>query len=91
MEVRLCMHITDDYHEKIHRWLAAPDPSVNQDEACKKRQETTGLWFIQSKVFESWKVKSGSMLWLHGIPGCGKILPFHPTCLRERKAGALVH
>ena len=69
---------TDVHREKVHQWLAAPDPSINQNEACRRRQEGTGLWFIRSKEFENWKIKPGSMLWLHGIPGCGKSL-YLPT------------
>ncbi|KAH0534081.1 hypothetical protein FGG08_007315 [Glutinoglossum americanum] len=65
-------HLADDHLEKIHRWLSAPDPSLNYNEARKKRQAISGAWFIGSKRFAEWKTQPDSFLWLHGIPGCGK-------------------
>ena len=66
------MPITLD--EKLGKWLSAPDPSSNHNEACAKRQATTGDWFIQSSNFAKWKEDRNSLLWLHGIPGCGKTI-----------------
>jgi NACHT domain len=63
---------TDNHYEKIHRWLSAPDPSSNHNEARKEWRATTGEWFIGSRQFTDWKSKPDSFLWLHGIPGCGK-------------------
>lgn len=40
--------------------------------ALEKRHAGTGLWFIGSRAFADWEQHSGSFLWLHGIPGCGK-------------------
>ncbi len=59
---------------KLGKWLSAPDPSSNHNEACAKRQATTGDWFIQSSNFAKWKEDRNSLLWLHGIPGCGKTI-----------------
>ena len=59
---------------KLDEWLSAPDPSSNHNEACAKRQATTGDWFIQSNNFAKWKGDSNSLLWLQGIPGCGKTI-----------------
>jgi hypothetical protein len=64
----------DDQRKEIHRWLSPPDPSFNHNEACKKRLDKTGTWFITSEQFSDWKVNSNSFLWLHGIPGCGKTI-----------------
>ncbi|KAH0547714.1 hypothetical protein FGG08_000204 [Glutinoglossum americanum] len=64
----------DDRKRKIYQWLSAPDPSSNHNEACKKRQPTTGTWFIESKQFSDWKANPNSFLWLYGIPGCGKTI-----------------
>jgi hypothetical protein len=52
---------------KIRQWLAPPDPTSNYIEALKKRQPTTGTWFIESTEYSIWKRNPGSFLWLHGI------------------------
>src|SRR2546423_6414390 len=57
----------DEHLQKIHRWLAAPDPSSNHNAACGKRQLTTGSWFVGGSQFARWKAASDSMLWLYGI------------------------
>jgi ankyrin repeat protein/Cdc6-like AAA superfamily ATPase len=59
---------------KIHKWLSAPDPSTNYQKALKQRQDGTGLWFLESEQFTSWKIEAASCLWLYGIPGCGKTI-----------------
>jgi Cdc6-like AAA superfamily ATPase len=60
--------------EKIERWLSPPDPSTNYNKALQQRQESTGLWFLQSDTFAKWKTQQNSLLWLYGIPGCGKTI-----------------
>ncbi|KAF2811530.1 HET-domain-containing protein [Mytilinidion resinicola] len=59
---------------KIRQWLSPPDPSLNYEKALKQRQADTGLWFLESDEFAKWKIDTGSFLWLHGIPGCGKTI-----------------
>ncbi|PVH92845.1 HET-domain-containing protein [Periconia macrospinosa] len=59
---------------KIRRWLAAPDPSVNYQNALKQRQQDTGLWFLESEPYTNWRVDAASFIWLYGIPGCGKTI-----------------
>ena len=63
-------------HDKIRQWLAGPDPSSNYNTALKKRHQGTGSWLLGKKVFRSWKQDpgSGSVVWLYGIPGCGKTI-----------------
>jgi hypothetical protein len=75
----------DNQWEKIHRWLSAPDPSLNYNEARNKWQAATGTWFIKSKQFSDWKTNTDSLLWLHGIPGCGK------TVLSSTIVGDVLH
>jgi hypothetical protein len=58
--------------KRIFEWLSPPDPSANYTKALETRHDGTGLWFIHGDVFEEWKRRPGSFLWLHGIPGCGK-------------------
>ncbi|KAL8638995.1 MAG: hypothetical protein Q9228_003911, partial [Teloschistes exilis] len=72
------VRITDiqitERHEKIRQWLNAPDPSLNYNRALKDRQVNTGGWFFRSNSYGKWLSKSGSLLWLYGIPGCGKTI-----------------
>ena len=62
----------DERNDRILQWLAAPDPSSNQNKACQTKQRETGRWFIESANYLNWKTQQSSFLWLHGIPGCGK-------------------
>ncbi|KAF8499924.1 hypothetical protein JB92DRAFT_2677543, partial [Gautieria morchelliformis] len=62
----------DERREEIYKWLSAPEHLSKHRNARKKRQETTGLWFVQGEQFEEWKESPRSFLWLHGIPGAGK-------------------
>jgi|SRR5450432_713150 len=64
--------LVDHRREKIHQWLAAPNPSLNHNEARKKRHAASGTWFIGGGLFSDWKRRPCSFLWLQGIPGCGK-------------------
>ena len=57
---------------RITKWLSAPDPSINHNEASKRHHDGTGLWFVHGGAFKEWKKQTRSFLWLHGIPGCGK-------------------
>jgi hypothetical protein len=59
--------IADEMRKTIHHWLSAPDPSSNYNDACKKRQPTTGAWFIDGEKFKLWKSGLNSFIWLHGI------------------------
>jgi Cdc6-like AAA superfamily ATPase len=66
-EVRLNQH-----EGEIRDWLSAPEPFTNYENALKKRHGGTGLWLTGGQAFADWKKRSNSILWLHGIPGCGK-------------------
>jgi hypothetical protein len=66
--------IADELQQKIHRWLSAPDPSSNHNDACRKRQATTGEWFINGEEFKLWKSGLNSFIWLHGIR---RFYPWH--------------
>lgn len=63
-----------DCQDKAIKWLSAPDPSLNYNNALKARHVKTGTWLIESEVFLHWTLNAGSLLWLHGIPGCGKTI-----------------
>ena len=67
------LDLSDKQH-KIRLWLSAPDPSLNYNRALMKRHEGTGSWLIKNPVFCDWKQypSSDPVIWLYGIPGCGK-------------------
>jgi hypothetical protein len=67
LQIRQRTFLADEHRQKIYQWLSSPDPSSNHNAACKKRQPTTGAWFVRSDQFEEWKMGSNSFLWLHGI------------------------
>lgn len=58
--------------DNIHKWLQAPDPSVNFNAACAKKHPGTGLWLLEDASFKLWLAKPNSLLWLNGFAGCGK-------------------
>jgi hypothetical protein len=60
--------------DQMKNWLSPPDPSTNYNKALQQRQQGTGMWLLQSDEFTRWKTRQNSLLWLHGIPGCGKTI-----------------
>lgn len=71
---RTCSWTTASEHRTIITWLDAPDPSTNYNRALKARNPRTGSWFIERREFSHWKTTRGSLIWLHGKPGCGKTI-----------------
>ena len=61
-----------DIDDKCFSWLAAPDPTVDHENNKQKRQPDTGLWFMNGDDFAGWKSGFQELIWLYGIPGCGK-------------------
>lgn len=58
---------------ELQDWLKAPDPSIDFNEACEKRQDQgTGLWLVEGETFNAWLRDPRSFLWLRGFAGCGK-------------------
>jgi len=57
---------------KILECLGMVDPKRNQSSAIKLRYPGTGMWFIESDEFKSWRTTKNAKLWLYGIPGAGK-------------------
>ncbi len=62
----------DERRKGIRQWLSAPDPSSNHNKALKDRYATTGDWFLTTDTYSVWLSTPASLLWLYGIPGCGK-------------------
>jgi hypothetical protein len=55
-------------------WLAHTDPNTNHNDACEKRDDDTGLWFLNGDIYKQWQQIPQSFLWLHGPAGCGKTI-----------------
>jgi hypothetical protein len=62
----------NQHEREIRDWLSAPEPFINYENALGKRHKGTGVWFTGGQAFANWKKQPNSILWLHGIPGCGK-------------------
>ena len=61
-------------HEKIRKWLSPPDPSSNYNKAAKLRHGSSGSWLLETEPYSNWLLTCEHILWLHGIPGCGKTI-----------------
>ncbi|XRM38322.1 hypothetical protein ABZX51_001753 [Aspergillus tubingensis] len=56
----------------ILEWLSQYDFSKAQNDTQYHRSPGTGDWLLKSKEYVRWKDCPGSILWLHGVAGCGK-------------------
>lgn len=67
-----------EYKEKIIQWLFTVEPGIswtNHDDAWDKHEPDTGLWLVrESDDFEHWKSTRNRVLWIQGMPGCGKTI-----------------
>ncbi|KAF3941614.1 Inversin [Dactylella cylindrospora] len=52
---------------EILQWLSPIDVSTNHNVACKKREPSTGNWFLDLDEYITWKNTPGGMIWVHGI------------------------
>ena len=59
---------------KILESLSPTNPSIHHHYACKKCQRGTGNWLLQRAEYLEWTARGGSILWINGIPGCGKTI-----------------
>ncbi|KAJ7937826.1 hypothetical protein B0H13DRAFT_80938 [Mycena leptocephala] len=67
--------IVNQSQEKFRDWLKPVDVGRNQRGAEDRHHPGTGKWFLKDTLeFQEWKNNSNSLLWLHGISGCGKTL-----------------
>ncbi|KAI0889747.1 uncharacterized protein GGS22DRAFT_194104 [Annulohypoxylon maeteangense] len=62
----------DECTQRLVTWLSAPDPSTNLNRALDHHHPGTGSWLLDSAEYLSWITRENSILWLNGIPGCGK-------------------
>ena len=64
----------EEDRDKIVQWLSVTDFASNHHAARKKHTKATGTWITSLADFERWKNAPNSLIWLHGIPGCGKTI-----------------
>ncbi|KAK0308799.1 hypothetical protein LTR01_004678 [Friedmanniomyces endolithicus] len=72
---------------EIKSWLAPVDVSTNYNEARTQHHLGTGRWFLESEEYAQWKTHDKGVLWLHGIPGCGKTIMSSSVIEDLRTAG----
>ncbi|CUS06966.1 unnamed protein product, partial [Tuber aestivum] len=64
--------LDDKEFREVLKWLNVVDPASNYSSAIALREPGTGNWLIKGSEYRDWKEGRGGVLWLHGIPGCGK-------------------
>lgn len=55
-------------------WTSTSDVSRDLRKARDKRTPYTGLWFLESKKYISWRDDETRVLVVHGRSGCGKTI-----------------
>ncbi|KAJ7143644.1 vegetative incompatibility protein HET-E-1, partial [Mycena filopes] len=59
----------------LNNWLHPAQISVSQCNALNQRHPArTGSWLLALPAFKEWIYTPRSLLWLHGISGCGKTI-----------------
>lgn len=58
----------------ILNWLSSFDHAAQQNDISAQRQADTGVWFLESPEFISWRSTRGETLYCSGIPGAGKTI-----------------
>jgi hypothetical protein len=56
--------------DKYQKWLGAPDPSFNHNNAREKHLNNTGMWLLDDPKYVGWKQDANSFMWIHGICEC---------------------
>jgi hypothetical protein len=84
---------SSDKTRAIILWLKATDPSANFNRAIQVHHPGTGQWFLGSSLFQEWKERHSSFLWLHGLSGCGKTILSAAIIqqLRNEKASSTIY
>jgi hypothetical protein len=59
---------------QLVKWLAPLHYNTKHEDSFEKHQEGTGVWLFDNHKFREWESSSPSILWIHGIPGCGKTI-----------------
>ncbi|CUS14582.1 unnamed protein product, partial [Tuber aestivum] len=58
--------------QKVQKWLNVVDPTSDYSSMRELREPDTGTWLLEGPEYINWKEGRKGLLWLHGIPGCGK-------------------
>jgi hypothetical protein len=60
--------------DNILEWISSTDFPAQQADFIARRQDGTGLWFLDSPEFSRWIHGSNQTLFCPGIPGAGKTI-----------------
>ncbi|KAJ7884235.1 ankyrin repeat-containing domain protein [Mycena leptocephala] len=60
--------------ENLEKWLQPANMTRSQGEAEEILHENTGIWVFERAEYRDWIYAPRSLLWLHGISGCGKTI-----------------
>ena len=74
LEINEFQQVQHNYRQEIALWLSPIDFTTLQSDLMARREEGTGLWFLNSSAFSEWIHKSNQTLFCHGIPGAGKTI-----------------
>lgn len=59
--------LTTDEERKLHKWLGAPDTSINYITALNKKTPGTGSWILNHPIYIEWRMKGQACtLWIQG-------------------------
>ena len=72
LSVQALQPASKDQEKRLQDWIAAPDSSPHYNTSLQLRHPHTGSWFLGGERYKEWKSQPSSILWLYGIPGCGK-------------------
>jgi hypothetical protein len=69
----------DEELQRKHRadilcWFSPTDFSTQHSDNLERKQEGSGLWFLDDTVFKEWKTGSNTTLFCPGMPGAGKTM-----------------
>ncbi|KAF2466052.1 uncharacterized protein BDR25DRAFT_185539, partial [Lindgomyces ingoldianus] len=64
----------DQQRDKILEWISSSNFPAQQSDLIARRQEETGLWFLNAAEFTEWVHGSNQSLFCPGIPGAGKTM-----------------
>jgi hypothetical protein len=67
-------HQRDQLRDKILNWISSDNFSTRQSDFIGRREEGTGLWFLNTPEFETWVQGSKQTLFCPGMPGAGKTI-----------------
>lgn len=61
-------------HYQVMDWISSAKFPAQQSDLISRRQEDTGLWFLNSLAFTEWVCGASRTLFCPGIPGAGKTI-----------------